>query len=898
MSARRWFINPITLSLIAVALQGCGSGSSAITSSDDDDGSGTEPETHAVSGTVSAASNTLVDSDINDIYADYSSNNSLATAQAITNLVTVQGFVTKSGTRGRISGAASLERFADSADQEDYYAASLQAGQTIVVHVVDDSSNPNALYNGDVDIQLIDDTGNSVASSISTSTYESMTVPTSGDYYIRVYAYDGTSKYVMSITTSSSSVANRLAATNTTTGTAISDDFVSNQMLIQMKPTSLLSASNLVSNKLTNSGIKTLSTSTMGKQRPALLSFDASASSVLALATTTSQLPAESGNYQQKFATLMAIKQVAEQDDVLLAEPNYLRTAFATPNDRRYNEQWNYSAIDLPLAWELSTGERSDGTDVVVAVVDTGVFLSHSDLSGQLTSDGYDFISSSSNANDGDGIDNNPDDPGDNTTAGLSSWHGTHVAGTIAASTNNNLGVAGIAWAAKIMPVRVLGLQGGTSYDILQGMYYAAGLSNDSGTVPDQPADIINLSLGGTSRSQAEQNAITAIHDAGVIIVAASGNDGNSTVNYPAGYTDVIAVGATDAADNIAYYSSYGSHLDLAAPGGDTNRDLNNDGYQDGILSTLVNDSSGTRRSSYGYYNGTSMAAPHVAGVIALMKAVYPELTPDNLDSLIASGSISDDLGDSGHDNDFGYGRINALKAVNAALELATTGTVVLPVLLQTSPSLMSIGSTDSARFTLTNAGGGEPAITSVSATASWLSVTPETIDAQGFGSYLVSVTRTDLADGYYSDKITITSNTGNSVTLSVNMTVGTITGDGELTIQYVLFMDSNGDVVEEAVTNSDGSFTASVTAGDYVLYVGSDIDVDYVICTDGETCGAYPTLNNPETVTVSDSPVSGLAMTVSIQTPTVTDTDTTSSASALLQRSGSLARQRSLTLP
>lgn len=896
MLARRWFVNPITLSLIAVALQGCGSGSSTIASSDDV--SGTEPETYAVSGTVSAASNTLVDSDINDIYADYSSNNSLATAQAITNLVTVQGFVTKSGTRGRISGAASLERFADSADQEDYYAASLQAGQTIVVHVVDDSSNTNALYNGDVDIQLIDDSGNSVASSISTSTYESMTVPTSGDYYIRVYAYDGTSKYVMSIATSSSSEANRLAATNTTTGTAISDDFVSNQMLIQMKPTSSLSASNLVSNKLTNSGIKTLSTSTMGKQRPALLSFDASASSVLALATTTSQLPAESGNYQQKFATLMAIKQVAEQDDVLLAEPNYLRTAFATPNDRRYNEQWNYSAIDLPLAWELSTGERSDGTDVVVAVVDTGVFLSHSDLSGQLTSDGYDFISSSSNANDGDGIDNNPDDPGDNTTAGLSSWHGTHVAGTIAASTNNNLGVAGIAWATKIMPVRVLGLQGGTSYDILQGMYYAAGLSNDSGTVPDQSADIINLSLGGTSRSQAEQNAITAIHDAGVIIVAASGNDGNSTVNYPAGYTDVIAVGATDAADNIAYYSSYGSHLDLAAPGGDTNRDLNNDGYQDGILSTLVNDSSGTRRSSYGYYNGTSMAAPHVAGVIALMKAVYPELTPDNLDSLVASGSISDDLGDSGHDNYFGYGRINALKAVNAALELATTGTVVLPVLLQTSPSLMSIGSTDSARFTLTNAGGGEPAITSVSATASWLSVTPETIDAQGFGSYLVSVTRTDLADGYYSDKITITSDTGNSVTLSVNMTVGTITGDGELTIQYVLFMDSNGDVVEEAVTNSDGSFTASVTVGDYVLYVGSDIDVDYVICTDGETCGAYPTLNNPETVTVSDSPVSGLAMTVSIQTPTVTDTDTTSSASALLQRSGSLARQRSLTLP
>ncbi|MDO6805363.1 S8 family serine peptidase, partial [Wenyingzhuangia sp. 1_MG-2023] len=110
----------------------------------------------------------------------------------------------------------------------------------------------------------------------------------------------------------------------------------------------------------------------------------------------------------------------------------------------------------------------------------------------------------------------------------FSSWHGTHVAGTLAAATNNDLGVAGIAWDAKVMPIRALGLEGGTSYDILQGMYYAAGLSNDSGTVPDQTADIINLSLGGSSYSVAEQSAITTIHDAGVIIVAASGNDGSS----------------------------------------------------------------------------------------------------------------------------------------------------------------------------------------------------------------------------------------------------------------------------------------------------------------------------------------------------------------------------------
>ncbi|MDP2610405.1 MULTISPECIES: S8 family serine peptidase [unclassified Oceanobacter] len=897
MQPRRLSLYLITLVAAIASLPGCGISEDSTTSTD----TGTDTATYAVSGTVSAASNTAVDSDINDIYADYSSNNSLETAQAITNLVTVHGFVTRYGTRGAVSGESSLERFSNSGDQNDYYSVSLQAGQRIVVHVVDDNSNDSAYYNGDVDLQLIDENGDNVASSITTSTYETLTVPESGDYYIRVYAYSGTSKYVMSIATSS---------TSTGASTAIGNDFVSGQMLIQMQPDSQLSASNLISNKLPSSGLKTLSTSTEGKQRPALMNFDASDSSVMTLAANASQHPAESGNYQEKFATLMAVKQVAEQDDVLLAEPNYWRTAFATPTDPRYNEQWHYTAIDLPLAWELTTGERSDGIDVIVAVVDTGVYLSHSDLSDQLTSDGYDFISSTSNSNDGDGIDNDPDDPGDSTTTGFSSWHGTHVAGTLAAATNNDLGVAGIAWDAKVMPIRALGLEGGTSYDILQGMYYAAGLSNDSGTVPDQTADIINLSLGGSSYSVAEQSAITTIHDAGVIIVAASGNDGSSSVSYPAGYDNVIAVGATNADDDITYYSNYGSHLDLAAPGGNINQDLNNDGYQDGILSTLVNDSTGSRRSSYGYYNGTSMATPHVAGVIALMKAVYPDLNPDTLDTLISSGSISDDLGDSGHDNYFGYGRINALKAVNAAWELANNGVVSLPALLQTSPSVLVIGTDDSASFTLSNVGGGEPNITSVSATSSWLTVTPDSVDDQGFGSYLVSVTRTDLADGYYTDKITITSDTGSSTTLTANMTVGTVTGDGELTIQYVLFLDSSGEVIEEAITNSDGSFSANVSAGDYLLYAGSDVDVDYVICTDGETCGAYPTLNNPETVTVSDSPVSGLAMTVSIQAPTVTSTstdststdstgtDSTSSASTLLQRSSSLARQRSLTLP
>ena len=195
---------------------------------------------------------------------------------------------------------------------------------------------------------------------------------------------------------------------------------------------------------------------------------------------------------QARRETLLALAALRERPEVASVSLNTIFRPSFLPNDEFYTYQWNYPLINLPQAWDLETGSPS----VIVAVVDTGVRLDHPDLQGQLVA-GYDFISDPSRARDGNGIDSDPNDPGDLGSGAGSSFHGTHVAGTIAAATNNGIGVAGIAFGAKVMPIRVLGRNGGTFYDVLQGVRYAARLPNDSLTLPAKRADIINLSLGG-----------------------------------------------------------------------------------------------------------------------------------------------------------------------------------------------------------------------------------------------------------------------------------------------------------------------------------------------------------------------------------------------------------------
>lgn len=344
------------------------------------------------------------------------------------------------------------------------------------------------------------------------------------------------------------------------------------------------------------------------------------------------------------------IGEYLKRKDVEYAEPNYIAYALWTPNDPYYNYQWHlenpvYGGIQMEKAWEISKG-----AGVTVAIVDTGIAYENyqeswwrkyeqaPDLAQTCFVPGYDFV-------------NNDTHPNDDSSPG----HGTHVAGTVAQSTNNGLGVAGVAFNACLMPVKVLGSTGSGSYaNVADGIRWAV----------DNGAKVINLSLGGSSPSDTLKNAVAYAYNNGVTVIAAAGNDGKSSLNYPAAYDDyVIAVGATRYDETLSYYSSYGSSLDLVAPGGDLNVDQNSDGYGDGVLQQTY-EKSGWRGYSWGYYfmSGTSMAAPHVAGTAALVISKGVASTPDEV--RIALEKTAEDLGTPGRDNTYGWGLVNAAAAL------------------------------------------------------------------------------------------------------------------------------------------------------------------------------------------------------------------------------------------
>ena len=452
-------------------------------------------------------------------------------------------------------------------------------------------------------------------------------------------------------------------------------------------------------------------------------------------------------------------KNIAALPDVEYAEPDYIMLPALIPNDPQYSSQWHYFdtyGINAPAAWNITTGSSG----IKIAVIDTGI-TDHVDLTGRWVG-GYDFITDVLTANDGNGRDSDPHDPGNWITSAESSsgpfagcaitnstWHGTHVAGTIGAASNNSNGVAGVNWISQIVPVRVLGKCGGFSSDIADGMRWAAGLSVSGIPLNSNPAKVLNISFGGPGVcSSTYQSAIDAVNGAGSIVVVAAGNNGsnlNTTSFQPANCNGVITVAATDRGGAKAFYSNFGTVVKISAPGGETIPTL-----QDGVLSTLNTGTTTPGSSTYGYSAGTSMAAPHISGVISLMLSINPSLNLTQVIQILQSTARAFPAGSSCTTLICGSGIVDAAGALNAVPPPPATAT---PTVTSTNTPSRTPTATNTATFTPTNTLSPTPTFTLTATmtatrtpTATFTNTSTNTPTRTPTGSATSTLTRTSTA--------------------------------------------------------------------------------------------------------------------------------------------------------
>ena len=805
-------------------------------------GGGGEDPPFRLSGAMAVAANTTADGDTNDPAAPFASNDSALDAQELPNPVTVGGHV-------NVPGAGAPGRTMAGGDVEDWYRVLVAAGQVVRLNIAEDGAI------NDLGLELRDQASQALidASDGPTRT-EEIEVGASGAYLVVVSAESGFSNYTLTIGQVNPAL------------TAAPADFVPGQLVVRYREGTGSAAA-----RAADVGLRHTAGSPDGPQLLALGGPGERAAALRALGVETqSPLRRLEGAPDDAAAlradTLRAVEALRRRPEVASADLNYWRRPSVRPTDEFYELQWHYEQLRLPEAWDLVSADSG----VVVGVVDTGVVLDHPDLLGQLV-DGYDFISSNPVANDGDGCDADPDDPGDRAPGG-SSYHGTHVAGTVAAATSlqpggADTGVAGVAWNARVMPLRVLGVGGGTDFDIMQALLHAAGRDNQCFTGgAAEPARIVNMSLGGPGFSQTFQNLILELRDEeGTIFVAAAGNSSSTQPSYPAAYDGVVSVSATGPSRGLAPYSNRGATIDVAAPGGDFAQDVDGDGFPDGVLSTLFDDDGND--FVYAFYQGTSMAAPHVAGVFALMLGVNPNITPADIDAWLAERPrvLTQDIGPA---SSFGNGLIEAALAVDtAATRPGGGGGGLSQPVLRLDPDALNFGLiADAFTITASNSGDASAGLQVLDVDSStddggeWLNVIADSVDGAGLGDYRVTVSRGGLAEGIYTVSIVFDSD-ANDVVVSVIAVAGNLAdlvppGAGH---HFVLLIDPETlETVDQLESDPEsGSYAfrfEEVDEGDYLVVAGTDSDNDGFVCDAGEACGAFPTTESIEALTLNRS--------------------------------------------
>jgi serine protease len=565
----------------------------------------------------------------------------------------------------------------------------------------------------------------------------------------------------------------------------------------------------------------------------------------------------ESHSTFEKLARLKQLQRDSTYLSVEINQPVYPANHY---NDPYSHLQWYLSTIKHPQATQLLIG--ADQEEITVAVVDSGVFLGHEDLQGRLVP-GYDFVSDINSSCDGDGIDPDANDPGDKQFVDASTYHGTHVAGIIAANIDNQIGVAGVAPTVKIMPLRAVGCGDGNSYDLLQAIRFAAGLPNDSGVVPDVPADIINISLGSPGYSATFQSLINEVSSLGIIVVAAAGNDASNAPVYPAALHNVISVSASNRLNQPAPYTSFGSSVDIAAPGGDFSTDVDNNGVGDAILGLVANEEGSEQFSAYRWYEGTSMAAPVVSGGLALLKSINKNLNINDIEQLLIERQLTH-TDTSGFSEYLGYGVLDLEAGLLSQMSDVSPGAQLFSThhLLHLNPLQRS------AQFELKQTDGNPITILSVTPNDPWLSIEALSTSPTGLGSYRVTVEDDTLAYGRHEGSISITASNDQTLTLQVTFTNRQPTSpsiQNETGSAWLLLLDTVTDEVlyQRSAPLKDGQYQFSLRderTGEYFLVAGTDVDNDLEICNEGELCAGYPSISELSPVNLiegSDLPVS-----------------------------------------
>jgi serine protease len=824
----------------------------------------------SVSGNVRVVGVLQIDSDTNDKNAQQSANNTISTAQVLVAPFTLVGHV------NRINAGNKDGRWYSAGDLDDVYRITLRKGQAAVLQVAAEKQSE-----GDVRLELYDSQGTLVAGIKPYGRQHSVAAPVDGEYFVAVRVASGASRYTLEIESfvpgaSASSVAFHN-----------DDDFVSGDLLVAFRTSKSISIAETesISGSPSSAGatgdFSYRINDDLGKN---LYEIKLNLGSVERALGGEGETGAILGRFRDeeqelKYLTAMASREFSRDPAVTAVYLNYRSYPSAVPNDPEYARQrWHYEQINLPSAWDLTKGS----SEVVVAVLDTGV-IRHPDLVDNLLA-GFDFVSSDP-LGDGDGEDADPSDPGkfeENSNTPRRS-HGTHVAGTVAARGNNGTGGSGSSWNTKILPVRVLSSKGdGTSADIIKGMRYAAGLLTSK---PPKVANIINLSLGSSRRCSEFQAVINEVRAVGIIVVAANGNskgEGTDFVGTPANCDGVVSVAATDPKGGTTYYSQEGPETDIAAPGG-----AGNGRSVDDVYSTdMYRIGNGSTVGSYQAINGTSMATPHVAGVISLMKAAKPSLTPDEFDQLLAAGRLTRDIErcdsttfidgtvvrsncQQGKDVASGYGLIDAYKAVEAVLG----STPAIPPRIDVSPGRIDFGnSVASAEVYVTLVGESALPVTVTPSTSSqsWLRLSgPTQIDRRTL-RYTVLADRGLVANGVFEGLVTFRAATSsaslNTLNVPVYMSKPATAVLGNAGLQYALLIDPKTfkTVASTAffARQSGAAFSiVGVPKGTYYVVSGTDTDNNNFICEEGEICSIYAVLKGESDSISVNGPVARLIL-------------------------------------